>query len=144
MLIKPHIFRVRLFDRWWYGYAIAGRPPTLAQSVTQLQEWFGPNQPGWREPPKTWSSHYWRYLETHQGKTELVRMDHLTGENWSSQPGWFWCPTQNGKGPVLCRYSPVERGIRRAPSDAEWLSQQRLFPANGSISATRLLPVATT
>ena len=133
MLIKPHIFRVRLFDRWWFGYAIAGRQPVLAASVTQLQEWFGDHRP--LVMPKTWCSHYWRYLETHQGKVELVLMDHLAQE-WSSQPGWFWSRTFVGARRVLCRFSKAERGISRAPEFDELLGPRSFSPSRDPISVS--------
>lgn len=135
MLIKPHIFRVRLFDRWWYGYAIAGRQPTLARSVRQLQEWFGSNQPGWREPPKTWSSHYWRWLETPWGRKVLVEMDHLN-QKWSSQPGWFWAKEYRTLRETLVRLTTVERGKVYVREHGGLSGPRPLSPVNGSTSET--------
>ncbi len=135
MLIKPHIFRVRLFDRWWFGYAVAGRQPTLARSVRQLQEWFDPERPGWKGYPKLWCSQYWRYLETPQGQQLLVEMDHLN-MGWSSQPGWFWAKRWGG-GRVLARLSRVERGTKYAPSLVAGLDQIQPCPVSDSTWETR-------
>lgn len=137
MLIKPHIFRVRLFDRWWYGYAAAGRQPTLARSVRQLQEWF-------RDPvkilPKTWSSRYFRWLETPQGNLALVEIDHLDLRCWSSQPGWFWARDSKTFQKVLVRLSKVERGTTFVPSAVAQSDPQQLYLANGSTLETHLPP----